>query len=77
MLESILQTSQQEIIDTFGSQIGSTVPATDFTNPNDLPSVPELPLFLKALLTARGHYHQPTEIDADKWNRWEAGVRGR
>ena len=77
MLESILQTSQQEIIETFGSQIGSTVPPTSFTDPNDEPSVPELPLFLKALLTARAHYRQPMEVDADKWNRWESGVRGR
>ena len=77
MLDSILKTSQQEILDEFGTQIGSKIPADPFEGPNDLPSVPELPLFLKALLTARGHYRQPTDIDADKWNRWEQGVSGR
>ena len=76
MLESILQQAQNEIIEEFGSQIGSTIPATSFNEPNDLPSVPETPLFIKALLTARGHYQQDTSIDADKWNRWVSSMRG-
>ena len=77
MLESILKEAQAEILSTFGSQIGSTYPATPFEKPNDLPSVPEVPLVIKARLAAREHYSQPTAVDADKWNRWEAGVRGQ
>ena len=76
MLESILQRSQDLLISRYGSQIGSTVPAEPFTDPNDKTSVPEYPLMLKALLTARGHYRQPMEVDADSWNAWKASMKG-
>jgi len=76
MLDSILMQSQELLIDRYGTQIGSTVPATSFTDPNDVPSVPEYPLFLKALLFARGHYHQPMDVEADAWAEWKKGIRG-
>lgn len=77
MLDSILQDAQQDLIEQFGTQIGSTIPATRFTNPNDEASVPEYPLGIHARILARTHYKQDTKADEDQWQRWYSGVMGR
>ena len=77
MLDSILQQSQGEILAEFGSQLtGNTVPANDFTGPNDEPSVPDLTLFLRAIVLARAHYRQPNEQDEKAWINHESAIRG-
>ena len=76
LLESFLQRAQEGLIEEYGSQIGSTVPATPFTDPNDTPSVPERPLFLSALISAKIHYSQSADADVSALSRWEANVRG-
>lgn len=76
MLDSIIQQSQDSLIAEFGTQIGSTIPAEPFTNPNDTPSVPEHPLWLKAVVMGREHYRQPMSVDVEAYQNWEAGIRG-
>lgn len=77
MLTSIIQDAQKDLIEQFGTQIGSTVPATPFANPNDTPSVPEFPLMIHARILARTHYGQATKADEDQWVRWYSGIMGR
>ena len=76
-LQSILQRSQQSILDEFGSQLrGTTWPATPFVADSDTPSAPENPLMMLALAAAKEHYNQPAESAKEAWANFEAGARG-
>jgi len=77
MLDRILQDSQTSILEEFGTQLpGNTIPSTPFEADDDLPSVPERPLLLKAMLAGRIHYRQPADYESSEWQNWENGVRG-
>ena len=77
ILTSMLQRSQQAIISEFGEMLPGTVyPPNPFEDDDDLPSVPESGLFLRALVLGKIHYRQPADAAANEWRNYEAGARG-
>lgn len=77
LLNSLLQRSQEEIIQEFGTSLPGTItPANPFTLDSHYPSVPETPLLLRTMRYAKGHYNRPDAALAnEEWNNWERNVR--
>lgn len=77
ILNSFLIRSQEYILSEFGSMLpGTTYPANDFEADTDYPSVPEGPLFKRALVWAKMHYRQPADAAAMEWSNFESNSRG-
>ncbi len=76
ILDSFLQRSQQDIIDTYGSVLCDPWPAGAFVDDGDSPSVPQTYLLNKALVLAKIHYRQPHDAETSEVVTYEKSVRG-
>lgn len=76
LLNSFLERAQDEILRTYGSVLATVWPAVSFSTDSDEPSVPEEPLLMKAMISAKTHYRQPPDAEVAAWDRYDKNVRG-